>query len=212
MSESPQETLVDTRGLPCPQPVVAARKALLAPGAAAVRVLVDNQVSVENIRRMARSQGWNAAVEGQGAEVRMLLTRLGADPQAAAEAPATAGRVPPATPEPKPPTVVLVSSEFFGTGDEALGRILTRAFIKTLGELDPLPAKVIFVNSGVRLTTEGSELISDLVALAGRGVEVVSCGTCLDFYKLKESLRVGTVTNMYDIASSLCAAERIVRP
>lgn len=211
MPEPPQETLVDARGLACPQPVVLARKALLSAGAGEVRVLVDNQVSVENIGRMARSQGWEVAVEGQGAQTEMLLRRVegtSVEPSASLPVPQAA----PAPPAAEARVVVLFSSDLFGMGDEALGRILMRSFVKTLPEVDPLPAKMIFVNSGVRLTTEGSELLDDLAALAGSGVEIVSCGTCLDYYKLLGALRVGTVTNMHDIASSLSAADRIVRP
>ena len=79
-------------------------------------------------------------------------------------------------------------------------------------DLDPPPATLIFANSGVRLTTEGSELIDDLAALAAAGMNIVSCGTCLDYYGLVDSLRVGVPSNMYEIASLLVAADRVVRP
>ncbi len=212
MSE-PAKT-VDARGLPCPQPVVLVRKAILEPGTESVRVLIDNPISVENVRRMAQSQGWDAAIESRGEETHMLLTPAGAAqaaaPEGAAtdEAPLPAG--PPAAPPPR--VAVLISSDLFGTGEEELGRILMRAFVKTIKDLDPLPEKIIFVNSGVRLSTEGSDLIDDLVFLANTGVDVVSCGTCLDYYKLVDALKVGRVTNMYEIASSLAAADRVVRP
>ncbi len=210
MAEPPQETLVDARGLACPQPVVLARKALLGAGAGGVRVLVDNQVSVENIGRMARSQGWEVSVEGQGAQTEMLLRRVEGPSREGAASPVP--QAAPAPPVAKARVVVLFSSDLFGMGDETLGRVLMRSFVKTLAEVEPLPSKMIFVNSGVRLTTEGSELLDDLAALADSGVEIVSCGTCLDYYKLMGALRVGTVTNMHDIASSLSAADRIVRP
>jgi selenium metabolism protein YedF len=79
-------------------------------------------------------------------------------------------------------------------------------------DLKPIPSKLIFVNSGVHLTTEGSEVIESLKALADKGVEILSCGTCLDFYGLKEKLKVGIISNMYDIAQSLLEADRLIRP
>ena len=97
-------------------------------------------------------------------------------------------------------------------GDEQLGRVLMRAFVKTLKELDPLPERLIFVNSAVRLTTKGSELIADLRELESRGVRILSCGTCLDYYQLKDVLEIGTVTNMHEIVTSLIAADRVLKP
>jgi hypothetical protein len=94
----------------------------------------------------------------------------------------------------------------------ALGAILMRAFLKVLLDLRPIPTKLIFINSGVHLTSEGSEVLDTIKALSGKGVEVLSCGTCLDFYGLKEKLRTGIVSNMYDIAQSLLEADRLIRP
>jgi len=87
-----------------------------------------------------------------------------------------------------------------------------RAFLKVLLDLKPLPSKLIFINSGVRLTCEGSEVLETIQALSAKGVEVLSCGTCLDFYGLKEKLKAGIVSNMYDIARSLLEADRLIRP
>ncbi len=87
-----------------------------------------------------------------------------------------------------------------------------RAFLKVLLDLKPIPTKLIFINSGVRLTSEGSELLETLQALSDKGVGILSCGTCLDFYGLKEKLKVGIISNMYDIAQSLLEADRLIRP
>ena len=84
--------------------------------------------------------------------------------------------------------------------------------MKTLLDLRPIPAKLIFINSGVRLTTEGSEVLESLKTISEKGVEILSCGTCLDFYGLKEKLKVGVISNMYDIAQSLLEADRLVKP
>lgn len=108
--------------------------------------------------------------------------------------------------------VVFIASHELGTGDPELGPVLMRMFILTLKESDPLPAAMIFVNSGVRLTTAGSLLLGDLRDLEARGVEVLSCGTCLDFYQLKDELQAGTVTTMRRIVGLLSCAERVIRP
>lgn len=108
--------------------------------------------------------------------------------------------------------VVYINSNLLGVGEEALGAILMRSFLKTLLDLNPTPSKLIFINSGVRLTTEGSEVLESLKAISEKGVEILSCGTCLDFYGLKQKLKVGIISNMYDIAQSLLEADRLIRP
>ena len=114
---------------------------------------------------------------------------------------------------PKPEKVVVyINSNLMGIGDEALGAILMRSFLKTLLDLKPLPLKLIFINTGVRLTTEGSEVIESVKALSDKGTEILSCGTCLDFYGLKEKLKVGIISNMFDIAQSLLEADRLIKP
>ncbi len=109
-------------------------------------------------------------------------------------------------------TVVYINSQFLGAGDDALGAVLMRAFLKTLVEEEPKPARLIFINSGVKLTSEGSEVLGTLAALSEAGVEILSCGTCLDFYGLKEKLRAGIVSNMYEIVRSLSEADQVIRP
>jgi selenium metabolism protein YedF len=187
---------------------VLTRKAILEAGVDRVRVVVNSDVSAENIQRMARSQGWEPQIDRQGGEVRLTLTRGAGAAAQEAQQPETA-RV---ASTGKPQVVVFVASNLFGVGDEKLGQILMKAFLKTLKDLDPRPAKVIFANSGVRLTTEGSDLIDPLRTLENEGVAILSCGTCLDYYGLVESLRVGVASNMYEIASALVAADRIVQP
>lgn len=202
------EQLVDARGLDCPQPVVLTRRAMLHSGAVKIRVLVDNKNAVDNIQRMALSQGWETSVEGSGDQFQVLLTP-GAAPtmQPAEESLPSCDR-----PTRKPNVVVLIASDVIGSGDDQLGRILMRAFLKTLKEVDPCPTRVIFINAGVRLTTTGSPLLDDLRALEQQGMEIISCGTCLDYFKLLDSLQVGKNSNMYEIATHLVAADRVVRP
>lgn len=109
------------------------------------------------------------------------------------------------------PTVVLITGSRFGSGDEQLGEILMKAFLNTLWDSEPRPEMIIFINDGVRLTTTGSEVLDALKLLEQAGVELLSCGTCLDYYNLREKLEVGQVTNMKATVNSLLASEKVIR-
>lgn len=108
--------------------------------------------------------------------------------------------------------VVLIANDEIGTGSSELGKILMRSFLKTLKEVEPVPQRMIFLNAGVRLVAEGSDLLDDLAALRGMGIDLAACGTCLDYFHLKERVKVGRVSNMTEIASALLGADKVVRP
>lgn len=108
--------------------------------------------------------------------------------------------------------VVLVASDELGRGSPELGRVLIRSLIKTLSNTERKPERMIFVNGGVRLTADGSDLIDDLKAMEESGVELLSCGTCLDYFDLKEKLRAGRASNMQEIVETLTDADRVLRP
>lgn len=223
------ERTLDARGKPCPEPVVAARRILLEERPELLRVIVDNPASAENVSRMARSLGHAARIERQEpGEIHLLVSAGsgegraapgGAGRDAAGEASSAAGGGSSPVAEAAADScgrpsenVVLIGSAEFGAGDAELGGILMRAFVKTLGEVVPLPRAILFINGGVRLTVEGSALLDDLGELERRGARVLSCGTCLDFFHLKERLAVGRVTNMFEVVSLLSAADRVIRP
>ena len=187
---------LDVRGLSCPAPVVSVKRALEA-GDGVLQVLLDDGAPRENVRRFAEGRGY--AVQEQRVEGGYALTLSGA---AAAQAQGAAGGG---------RAVLLVGSDRLGDGPEELGRLLMRNFIMTLLELSELPDRIFFINSGVLLAAAGSEVIEALEALGNRGVEVFSCGICLDFFGKKESLAAGGVTNMLSIAESLLAARSVVR-
>ena len=200
------ERHLDLRGLICADRAERIRAALGEPELDALTVVVDDDTKAAQARDTAAGLGWAAVVQQQGTEVHVVLSR--SENAASLAAPAVALQ-----PTVQPLRIVgFIASSALGVGDEQLGRILMRAFVKTLKELDPLPERLVFVNSGVRLTTQGSDLLADLRELEGRGVRILSCGTCLDYYQLKEALEVGTVTNMHDIVTSLVAADRVLRP
>jgi selenium metabolism protein YedF len=109
-------------------------------------------------------------------------------------------------------TVVLVTSDTLGSGPQELGQILLRAFVRTLKDAEPRPTRLLFLNNGVLLTTEGSYLLDELRGLEEAGVELLSCGPCLDYFQIKDRLRVGRVSNMQEIVGSLSAAARVIHP
>jgi selenium metabolism protein YedF len=197
--------IVDARGLACPQPVVLTLKALAS--AAEVTTIVDNQAAVENVTRLARSKGCAVQVTEQEDGIYLSLTRAGAPAEPAvtehvvvcSTSGAAAG-----------PLVLFVPSDCLGRGPVELGERLMGAFFHSLREVSPKPATIIFMNAGVKLAVEGSRALDDLRALAAAGVEILACGTCLGYFELTEKLAVGRVSNMYDIASALCGAGKIV--
>jgi selenium metabolism protein YedF len=188
---------LDVKGKTCPIPVIETKKLIDTGTVEELQVLVDNTTSRENVTRFLVSRGYQVTTEERPGEF-CLTGRL-------------VGNGPEKTPEVKK-IVALVAAETMGRGDDQLGTVLMRSFLNTLKELDPLPWKLIFLNGGAKLTAEGSEYLSVLKEIEDMGVEIVTCGTCLDFFHLKEKLLVGRVTNMYEIVSSLAEATQTIKP
>jgi len=192
---------IDARGLPCPQPVILARNAMRE--GTAFTILVSAQEQVNNVRRLAEKAGWQTQVESREGEFAVQVHPSGETLPSQAEQNA---------PKTERPTVLVVSSEHMGRGEEELGEILIRAFFHTLNEVDPLPNTIVFYNSGVKLAVEGSPILEDLQALETKGVEILVCGTCLGYFELKDRLAVGEISNMYSIAETLLSAGHIISP
>lgn len=200
---------VNALGDACPIPVVKTIKALAAlGGAGTIETLVDNEVAVENLKRLASEKGCGVSVE-KAAEKEWHVTfdvpeGLSVD---AGEADDAQCLVPA-----KKNLVIQVSSDAMGAGSDELGRNLMKAFIYAVTQQDELPATMLFYNGGAHLTCEGSPALDDLKALAEQGVEILTCGTCLKHYGIADKLAVGEVTNMYVICQKLEQASNIVRP
>jgi selenium metabolism protein YedF len=185
---------VDARGLPCPQPVINTKKALEEIEEGTLTVLVDSAESRENVRRFAQSQGCRIEITERDGVFYLAITKKGT------------GR----TASKKVNDVFFITSDQLGTGDKGFGEKLMINFINTMGEAASRPAKVIFANSGVRLTTEGSGVLETLRRLEQGGVEITSCGSCLEFYHLADKLRVGMVTNSYEVVETLISAVKVI--
>ena len=199
MSEN--KLVIDARGDACPIPVVKTLKALGAfAGPGEVERIVDNKV--------AASKGCASAAE-QTAEKEWHVTTTATEAvEVAAGEPEAAQCVVPA----KRNVVVQISAATMGTGDDVLGKKLMKAFIFSLTQLPELPQTILFYNGGAHLTCEGSDSLEDLRNLADAGVEILTCGTCTDFYGITDKLAVGELTNMYVIAEKLSGASVVVRP
>lgn len=191
---------LDVRGMACPLPVVQVKRALES-AQGELRVLLDDGAPRENVKRFAQGRGYQVLEEQLEDGFAFTISAAGA--AAAPRAAATAER--------GGATVMLIGTDRMGDGPEELGRLLMKNFIITLLDLSELPDRIFFVNTGVLLVAQGSEVIEALEELGNRGVEVLSCGICLDFFKKKELLAAGGVTNMFTIAESMLAARSVVR-
>lgn len=198
------EKIVDARGLACPQPVLRAREALA--GGGEIVVLVDNDTAAENLRRLGAKTGCVVTVErGAGGTWRVRLIPTGAVPAEKTD-PVVAGG------SDSGGLIIVLASDRMGRGDDVLGDVLTRSFVHTLPSLVPKPRKLILYNTGARLAVRDSATIDDLRQLEAAGVEVLVCGTCANYFAIQDRLGVGVVTNMYDIATALATAGRVVIP
>ena len=199
---------VDALGLACPLPVVKTIKALEAlTGPATVETHVDNEVAVQNVTRLAEGKGFPVRSE-KLAEGHFVI-RMDANGTAGEKAVQTPVAC---VPDRRGNTVVAVSSDAVGRGSDELGRQLMKGFLYALSQLDELPKTILFYNGGARLTTEGSLSLEDLRAMEAQGVQILTCGTCLNYYGLTEKLAVGGVTNMYTIVETLAAADKVIKP
>ena len=196
---------VNAFDLACPKPLMMA-KAKIDEGARELSVYVDNEIAVKNVSRLAEKYGLNVAVEiiEGGWSVNFSEGDRGV---AAAAAPAAAPACTPAGCG----YAVFIGKDHVGEGDPQLGYNLMKMAIYTLSESEDVPSSVLFMNSGVKLVAGDEQQIIDSVnKLIEKGTEVLVCGTCLDFYGLKEQLKVGEVSNMYDILGRMQEAAKTI--
>lgn len=202
---------VNAMGDACPVPVVKTKNAIKAlNGSGVVETLVDNEIAVQNLTKMANQKGYAVKSEKltPGQFIVTMTIGEGAEPPAPEEAEACL--VLPASGQRN--TVVVISSPKMGDGSEELGTALMKGFLYALSQQDALPRTVLLYNGGAALSCEESPSLEDLKSLEAQGVEILTCGTCLNFYGLTEKLKVGEVTNMYSIVEKMTQADLIVKP
>jgi selenium metabolism protein YedF len=188
---------IDCRNMACPAPVINVKKAL--EGRTELRVLLDDGAPRENVSRFARNHGFKVDEE-RNADA-WVITITGGNAATAAKPQAFA----------QDERLLLITSNLLGEGPEELGSLLMKNFLHTLLETAEIPARMFFMNRGVLLTTDGSDVLEALEKLGGMGVEIFSCGLCLDFFGLKDKLKVGNTTNMLTTADSLLAANHVIK-
>lgn len=198
---------VNAIGDNCPMPVVKAKKAIDGlTESALVEISVDNEIAVQNVTKMINQKNLESTCEKVGENHYIIKVKCGE----ISEKDLTDEVV--CTVEKEEKVVVVLSSDKMGEGDEELGKVLIKGFIYAITQLDKYPKAVLLYNGGVKLSSEGSDSIEDLKVLEEHGVEILSCGTCLNFYNLQDKLQVGKVTNMYSIVEELAGATNVIRP
>jgi selenium metabolism protein YedF len=193
---------IDARGLACPAPVLQTKTLLQEKTPTSVRVLVDNPAAQQNVQRFLESQGFQTALEQKGPDFLVIGTcgaqpAVQSDPNAAMET--DAGRI-----------MVLCATDRIGFGDDDLGLKLMVNFLRTLKEMGPELWRLVFVNNGVKLAVDGSEVLQDLRAYEESGLKILVCGTCLNHFKLLENKQVGETTNMLDIVTAMQLADKVI--
>ena len=203
---------VNAMGDACPIPVVKTKNAIRElNGPGAVETLVDNEIAVQNLTKMANQKGYGVKSELlEPGKFRVVMTiGEGAQPDTTPPEEETCLVTPSAG---RKNTVVVISSSHMGSGSDELGAALMKGFLYALNQQDSLPSTILFYNGGAALTCEGSASLEDIRSLQAQGVEILTCGTCLNYYGLTEKLRVGEVTNMYVICEKMTQADLIVKP
>ena len=197
---------LDCRGLACPQPVMRSRDAVTG-GAQTLDVLVDNEPARENVRRFFEGRGFSVATSKEGQD----CWRISATAGDAAPAPLREAEATPSA-EGNSRTLVLITTETIGRGDDVLGGKLMGNFLATLPELGARLWRIVLINGGVKLASCPGPALDALKKMEAEGVSVLVCGTCLAHFGLLEAKAVGDTSNMLDIVTSLDLAGKVIRP
>lgn len=189
--------IIDCKGLKCPQPVINTKKYFDSIEKGEAEIIVDNEVAKINISKFCQSNNLNFSVEEKEGfyHIRIAKEDCGCEEMSIDNK----------------NLVILVSSDKLGEGDNTLGSTLMKSYMYALSESNKLPSDLLFLNSGVRLVAEASEVLDSLKKLKERGVNIASCGVCLDFYGIKDKLKIGEITNMYTIIEKMNTADNTIK-
>lgn len=187
---------VNAIGFVCPVPVIMTKKALNEINEGEVEVLVDNETAKQNLEKLAKELGYEFKSCEVGENFQVVITKKQNEDKKETK---------------EENIVVVIDSDEMGKGDEELGKILVKGFIYSLTEMETLPKTVILYNKGVLLATVNENTIEDLKKLESMGVEIISCGTCANYYHVQDKLQVGSLTNMYTIVDRQFKATKLIR-
>lgn len=188
---------VNAVGEVCPKPVIMTKKALKEIESGVVEVSVDNQTSKENVEKMAKEMGHTFETREEGNVFVITITKAGEKQENSSK---------------EENIVISIGSDKMGEGEDELGKILIKGFIYALTEAETLPKTVLLYNKGVLLASTFEDTVKDLKVLEERGVEILSCGTCANFYHVQDQIKVGTLTNMYTILERQMKAAKVIKP
>lgn len=197
---------LDCRGMECPAPVLQIKAVLETMSPAAMTILVDNEAAWQNVSRFLEYQNFQVSTERLGADFRVIGSRERGGSAVEGTAPAAEKNREPGTKK----IMVLIGTDRMGHGDDGLGGKLLINFLKTVKEMGHDLWRLVFINSGVILTAEGSEAVPILQGLAGEGVQILVCGTCLTHFDLLHKKQVGETTNMLDIVTGMQLADSVI--
>ena len=192
---------IDAKGKACPMPVIMAKKEIDA-GVKFFEIEVDNKIAVENLKKLANSQGFTTTIEENNGNFKVNFSN------GCEECEEVLAKV-----EGKKPLgnwSIFVNKEIIGAGNEELGQSLMKMFLYTISEGEDLPKSILFMNGGVKVPTLNEQAVEHLKVLQDKGVELLVCGACLNFYGLEEKLGVGKISYMYDITNAMKEASKVI--
>ena len=192
---------IDAKGKSCPMPVIMAKKEIDA-GVKFFEIEVDNKIAVENLKKLANSQGFTTTIKEDNGTFKVDFSN------GCEECEEVLAKV-----EGKKPLgnwAIFVNKETIGAGNDELGQSLMKMFFYTISEGKDLPKSILFMNGGVKVPTLNAQAIEHLKVLQDKGVELLVCGACLNFYELENKLEVGKISNMYDITNAMKEASKVI--
>jgi selenium metabolism protein YedF len=189
--------IIDCKGLMCPQPVINTKKYFDAIDEGEAEVIVDNEVAKANISKLCQSNNLKFSIVEYEGLYHIKISKENCDYETVRHDINS--------------LVILVTNDKLGIGEDTLGATLMKSYMYALSESDRLPIDLLLLNSGVKLAAEGSEVLDSLNKLKERGVNIASCGVCLDFYGIKNNLAVGEITNMYTIIEKMNSASNTIK-
>lgn len=192
------KNIIDCKGLECPQPVINTKKYFDSIDEGSAVVIVDNETAKNNVIKFAGANGYSSEVKEENNLYHIEITK--AKSEVHKDSSSKENNL-----------CIIISSSFLGSGDDKLGAVLMKSYLYALSESDNLPKDLIFINGGVKLTSEDSDCLDSIKKIQENGVNILSCGTCLDFYNLKEKLAVGEITNMYTIVEKMNKASNTIK-
>ena len=193
---------IDALGKQCPIPLIMTKNSIAKNGNGEYRILVDNEIALQNFEKMAKQYNFTYKYKKHNNNYAITLGVEDASVVSLHEF----------NEQETSNTIVVFKSQYMGHGDEKLGTVLAKGCVYAFSQLDNPPKTIIFYNSGVKLLCEENEFVKDLKALQNKGVKIFACGTCLDYYQLKNKLLIGDITNMYDIVDMLNSSNKIIIP